>query len=316
MISQHFGEATHQQEWVPSKDECMLLLRFEFGDAMSLINYFYPKRTIVSGLAGGLGNQMFQYAAGRALASEFRWDLVLDTRLLHTQGSHTHRDYALDAYKVRAGVDGVPISRLEGMRVLSEGEAHRGWPRRRKVKADLLLSGHWQSERYFLPIRKTLLKDFALANEPSAYVGELAQRIRLSPNAVSVHFRRGDYVSNPNAASFHGTCSIAYYHEAVRRLDQKVGKSDLYIFSDDPEWVRSEVNLPGVFTVVDCERSTPAEDIWLMSLCRHHIIANSSFSWWGAWLGEWAGLTIAPSTWFLDQSAAQSHIVPERWERI
>lgn len=281
-----------------------------------LFPQIFPRKKIISTLAGGLGNQMFQYAAGRALATKFNRDLILDTRLLWVQGDHTPRTYALDAFKIRASVDGLEKEWLENVPTLSEDQAAAGWPKRRRVKGDLLLTGHWQSEFYFTSIRQQLIADFALARPPSHYIGALAQKIQRSSNSVSLHFRRGDYVSNPIAAKFHGTCSLDYYHAALARLRQQVGTVDLYVFSDDPEWVRRESELPVDYTLVDCDQSSPAEDMWLMSLCRHHVIANSSFSWWGAWLGHAHGMTFAPTIWFQEQAAAQSHIVPSRWERL
>lgn len=279
-------------------------------------SHFSPRRKIISSLAGGLGNQMFQYSAGRALATKFNRDLVLDTSLLRVKGDHTPRTYALNAFKIRASVDGLDNDWLEKVQTLPEEQASAGWPKRRRVKGDLLLTGHWQSECYFASIRQQLITDFALTRPPSRYIGALAQKIQCSSNSVSLHFRRGDYVTNPVAASFHGTCSLDYYHAALARLNQQVGELDLYVFSDEPEWVRREAKLPAGYTLVDCEQSSPAEDIWLMSLCRHHVIANSSFSWWGAWLGCADGMTFAPAVWFLEKAAAQSHIVPSRWERL
>lgn len=279
-----------------------------------MFRFLFPRKKIVSSLIGGLGNQMFQYAAGRALAARLHGDLVLDTAPLHVKADHTPRAYGLDAFKIRATLDDLNPDEWSKLTVLEEGEVPGEWPR--KIKGNVRISGHWQSERFFSSIRPQLLKDFALSEQPNAHVASIAERIRGARNSVSVHFRRGDYVSLPSAAKFHGTCSNSYYHAGIEHLRQMFGELDLYVFSDDPQWVKQEANLPGNITLVECENSSPAQDIWLMSLCRHHIIANSSFSWWGAWLGASDGVTIAPQCWFLDPAAAQSHIVPSRWVRL
>lgn len=281
---------------------------------MTVLARWWPRRQIVSSLIGGLGNQMFQYAAGRALADRERATLVLDTSPLRVKADHTPRTYGLDAFRIQAEVDSVPADALARMALLEEGGTAGRWPRR--VHRQTRLAGHWQCEAFFSEIRPHLLRDFQLANPPSSYVAEIARKIRGSSVAVSVHFRRGDYVTLPAAARFHGTCSTEYYRTAIERLTHRLGGPDLFVFSDDPRWVQDNAGLPEGSTIVDCDRSTPAQDIWLMSLCRHHVIANSSFSWWGAWLGTSEGITIAPVRWFLDQDAPQSHIVPERWERM
>jgi hypothetical protein len=275
---------------------------------------WWPRRQVVSSLIGGLGNQMFQYAAGRALAHREGARLVLDTSPLRIKGDHTPRTFGLHAFRIQAEVDSVPVETLARMALLDEGAARGRWPRR--VRRQIRLAGHWQSEDFFQDIRPLLLRDFALAAPPSPYVAGIADRIGAAAMPVSVHFRRGDYVTLPAAARFHGTCPMDYYHAAIARLTSRLARVDLFVFSDDPQWVRANAGLPNEAVVCDCGRSTPPEDIWLMSLCRHHVIANSSFSWWGAWLGTNNGITIAPSRWFLDERAPQASIVPARWERI
>jgi hypothetical protein len=275
---------------------------------------WWPRRRVVTSLIGGLGNQMFQYAAGRALAHREGARLVLDTSPLGIKGDHTPRAYGLQAFRIQAEVDSVPAAALARMALLEEAAAGGRWPR--KVHRQTRLAGHWQSEAFFREIRPLLLRDFQLAAAPSPYVAEIAGRIGAAPMPVAVHFRRGDYVTLPAAARFHGTCSLDYYRSAIDRLSRRLARLDLFVFSDDPRWVQAHAGLPAGAVICDCDSSTAAQDIWLMSLCHHHVVANSSFSWWGAWLGTREGITIAPRRWFLDDDAAQSHIVPSRWERI
>lgn len=281
---------------------------------MKLRHIFRPRGKVATSLIGGLGNQMFQYAAGRALSEQLGCELVLDSTPLREPADHTPRSYSLDAFRILGSLDSLTPQQLHRMPVLHENHATNSWPA--FVRGGTRLSGFWQSERYFENIRPQLLKEFTLSSPPSPYVAEVAQTIKQTPHAVSIHFRRGDYVTNAQAAQFHGTCSNAYYVAAMEYLHHQVNAPSLFVFSDDPQWVRAQAPLPANFHLIDSKLSSAAQDIWLMSLCRHHVIANSSFSWWGAWLGPQDGITIAPRPWFQNLKAPQEHIVPNRWIRF
>jgi hypothetical protein len=179
---------------------------------------------------------------------------------------------------------------------------------------NVCLEGFWQSEKYFLDIRDILHKEFTLRNALEGGDLQLAERIQAC-NSVSLHFRRGDYLSNPHAARHHGTCGPDYYGRAVRYIGEKVTSPHLFVFSDDPEWTRANMkyDLPTTF-VSGVDPTGDGRDLTLMSMCRHHIIANSSFSWWGAWLGDDPGKTvIAPLRWFADPAQDASDIIPLGW---
>lgn len=283
---------------------------------MSLRHLLRPRHAIVSRLQGGLGNQMFQYAAGRAAAWAAGCALVLDTRFLQRPGPSTPRTYALDAWQVEAGVDSLPRWRLKGCRTLREPSG--GFDARvlTAVRPGDALEGYWQSERYFEGIRATLLQEFQLRQPASAANQAWAERIRAAQNATSLHFRRGDYVTLEAAAQTHGVCSIEYYRAALSQLNAEGSTPQVFVFSDEPDWVRAEVDLGLPFELVDSRASPAAEDIWLMSLCANHIVANSSFSWWGAWLSTSAGRTFAPKHWFRDPALPDQDIVPSRWHRL
>jgi hypothetical protein len=134
--------------------------------------------------------------------------------------------------------------------------------------------------------------------------------------SICVHVRRGDYVSNRAAADFHGTCSTAYYKSAVARIARNMEKPVCYIFSDDPDWVRRELlfDIPAV--IVDVNGPAQAhQDLWLMAACRHYVIANSSLSWWGAWLGRYSNkFVVAPSRWFLTNDKSTVDLLPSAWD--
>jgi hypothetical protein len=178
------------------------------------------------------------------------------------------------------------------------------------------LDGFWQSEKYFLDIEPTLRKEFSLRKAASPRSLDLANQIS-SSNAVGLHVRRGDYLSQ-DKMEFHGVCSLDYYIAAVSIISSKIPAPHFFVFSDDPEWAVENLRLSYLTTFVrDADGNKPYEHIWAMSLCKHHIIANSSFSWWGAWLSvNPEKIVIAPKQWFRLQTLDSKDIVPERWMRI
>ncbi|TCT03964.1 alpha-1,2-fucosyltransferase [Aquabacter spiritensis] len=280
---------------------------------------------IVTRLAGGLGNQMFQYAAGRALALRRGTELRLDLSGLDAPGA---RAYGLGAFRLTAPAaaagDLPPARRSWADRLL-------GRPRRRLVEASLrfdpaviaapdgtCLDGYWQSERYFLDQDAPIRADFTLRAPPDEANAALLDRIA-GTTGICVHVRRGDYAADPQVRAVHGTCGPDYYRAALGLLIDRLG-GDLtaFVFSDDPDWTRAHIALP-VPTVYVTHNAAdrPHEDLRLMQACRHHVIANSTLSWWGAWLGEKPGtLAVAPTRWFASPDRDARDIVPERWLRI
>tara|TARA_R110002020_G_scaffold993_5_gene4916 strand:- start:755 stop:1618 length:864 start_codon:yes stop_codon:yes gene_type:complete len=285
---------------------------------------------IITHINGGLGNQMFQYAAGRALALRHGTDLLLDTRSF--DGS-TQFGYGLDHFAISARMAEPgqlpPGRRREPLRYL----LWRGFGLKpRLVREDRLgfnpgfdalgdgvyLKGYWQSERYFKPFESALRDDFRIVTPPSrenaAILAELAQR-----PAISLHIRRGDYVRDARTNATHGTCSLDYYARGAERIAaQMTGAPLIVTFSDDPAWVRDNLRLPFEMRVMDHNDSDRNyEDLRLMSACRHHIIANSSFSWWGAWLNPSPDkIVVAPARWFADPKLVNEDIWPTSWIRL
>jgi hypothetical protein len=283
-------------------------------------------------LKGGLGNQMFQYAAARSLATRTGADVALDLSFLEARPANqdwTPRDYALHCYSLPARIADAggrdrllrppwhwKLARklgLAGRRVLRERSA-RFDPRFLALGSEAYLDGYFQSEKYFAPIADTLRSEFVVA--PAA-----AQRALLDElgahESVSVHVRRGDYVGNPTAAAYHGVCSPAYYRSAAAHLQAHVAGLRYYVFSDDPAWARANLELPGPTVFVDPPSASPAQDLQLMRSCRHHIVANSSFSWWGAWLNPRPDKrVVAPRPWFMAADHDDADLVPSSWTRI
>ncbi len=192
------------------------------------------------------------------------------------------------------------------------------WPAlRERARQGGYLQGYWQSERYFAGHAERIRSDFAFRHDMSGANLDVAHAIG-QRTAISVHVRRGDYISNAKTLAVHGTCSPDYYHAAIDTLLQRCPGARLFAFSDDPQWV-SQMLLPRYpdLVLVDHNKGLDSyNDMRLMSMCRHHIIANSSFSWWGAWLNPIQDkMVIAPSRWFANGTDTQD-LIPEGWERM
>lgn len=293
--------------------------------------------SVITRLMGGLGNQMFQYATGLAVARRLGVPLLLDRTFLDSRPPEmnwTPRDVELDVFPIPiAFADERQVERIR--RELDERwyrVARRLlpglFPRRCMVQrgtgydlavfthqAPLYLEGFWQNERYFLPLAGELReKAFVPKEAPSADNTRLLDAIK-SGNSASIHIRRGDYVENPEASGYHGTCSLEYYTAAAKLLAEEQGVDRFFVFSDDPEWARTNLDLPRPVTVVGHNTGRESHwDLFLMRHCRHYIIANSSFSWWGAWLNPSEDkVVIAPKTWFKGTGTPASDIIPPGW---
>lgn len=287
---------------------------------------------IITKLMGGLGNQMFQYSLGRRLAQDRGVPLKLDLswfRDAQAIGVDTVREYALDGWHIQASIataeDLSSFSGYKGLlarlglggRLLLRERGLEFDARVFRVPNDAHLAGYWQSEKYFRSIRELLLREFTLATPPCRHVESLLARVR-NPSAVAVHVRRGDYARNPRTNEFHGLCPIEYYLDAARRIADRVADPSFFVFSDDPEWVRENLRLDWPMTQVTHDAGcTPHQDMWLMSQCSHHIIANSSFSWWGAWLCPNENkIVVAPIKWFTQAQYSANDLIPDTWQRI
>jgi len=296
---------------------------------------------IIVKLIGGMGNQMFQYAIGRHLALEYGTDLKLDiTDLLDrkTRENFTLRNFELDVFNIEANfatqkeirsfISGKSIfdriakkiKRISGlMRITIENKMEFHSKILSYGKNNYLV-GYWQSEKYFLPISNIIRNDFSLKNEKleelynsKALVKYL--HIITNTNSVAVHYRRGDYVNNHLINQYHGVCSPEYYKKAIDLIQIKTKKPHFVLFSDEPEWLKSNIDLKESYTVI--EKNKNYVDLYLMSLCKHNIIANSSFSWWGAWLNKnREKLVISPKKWFNDKLRNATYIIPEDWLKL
>jgi len=290
---------------------------------------------IIVKIIGGLGNQMFQYAAGRQLAAINNTALKLD---ISDFRNYNLRYYGLSVFNIKelfatqeetqlykepeSGAFKKKIKKLLrrpsklGITHIREKQYNFS-PEILTLPAPLYLDGYWQSEKYFLGIADIIRKEFTVKLPQTDKNMELGQQIT-SCESVSLHVRRGDYVTDEKTKTIHGTCDLAYYEHCIEGLTKKIHHPHFFIFSDDPDWTEKNLKMTHPATFVshnDAEKSY--EDLRLMSQCRHHIIANSSFSWWGAWLNPHQDkIVYAPKRWFNSPSLNTKDLLPEAWTRI
>jgi hypothetical protein len=288
-------------------------------------------------LQGGLGNQMFQYAAAKGV-SKTNQHIHLDHLFLEKNnidtGHFTARDYQLQIFKNLKANKATPhqlnlfkslslyykflrllfkttVIKQTGNEYISLAEPAKS--------TNLYLDGYFQSEKYFKHKRQQLMEEFEF---PSLDTGneQLKNKIINAPNSVSIHIRRGDYLKSPIIYDIHGVVPLNYYYKALNILESSHPNLSLFIFSDDSNWAQANLNVPDVDTyfVTGNQLRNSWKDMALMRCCKHHIIANSSFSWWGAWLSQNNGDVFAPSNWF---NAANvrfniNDFIPDNWHII
>jgi hypothetical protein len=285
---------------------------------------------VITKLIGGLGNQMFQYAIGIGLAKRNNDVLKLDiTGFGHQEGFATPRKYALNCFNIEENfATKEEIMRFKYGNYLSSKlklPSRKTYVREKRInyfdenvynhQGDTYLEGYWQTEKYFADIRKTIVSDFSLRDEKDLDKALLADVA--NSNSVSLHVRRGDYVSDKGTNQFHGVCGLPYYLEAIAYLKEKISKPTLYVFSDDIRWVKENLKTDLQIKYVSNGQIKDYEELILMSKCKHNIIANSSFSWWGAWLnGNPNKIVIAPKKWFANEKANSPDMVPGSWLKI
>ncbi|MDO4293871.1 MAG: alpha-1,2-fucosyltransferase [Eubacteriales bacterium] len=267
-------------------------------------------------LSGGLGNQMFEYALYLKLKSMGKKVKIDDFTCYGP--SERQRSNQL-------GVFGVSYDRLSqreyealtdscmlpwhrarrllfGRKDRSYREADCNFDPELLRREQALLLGYFQTEKYFADIREQVREAFTFRNLTlSGTSGEYLRQIE-SCRAVSVHVRRGDYLKLENQKIFGGICDETYYERALQFVRSKYEDAVFFFFSNDPEWVKARYGGPGCVVAEGNGEDGGCRDLFLMSRCRHHILANSSFSWWGAWLDSRLDKTvIAPKRWFNDR---------------
>ena len=293
---------------------------------------------IIVKLMGGLGNQMFQYAAGRCLSHLHNTDLLIDVSFLNKNSADgiTIKEFALDCFELN--LRKTNESDIAGYKKKTENKIIRTLQRKLPIlfnsvyfaesgsafhkefynlPAKVYLEGYWQCEKYFLPVEELITKDFCFKKALDAKNETLLNKIKNSVS-VSLHVHRGDFVSAHHAANVYAPCSAEYYHKAVEIIASKESNIELFIFSDDIEWCQQNLKFSYPINYIDNNSDKNNYiDMQLMSACKHTIIANSSFSWWAAWLNNNPNkIIIAPTKWYSASHLSDADLVPEKWIRI
>lgn len=267
---------------------------------------------IVVRLIGGLGNQLFQFATARALATLKNCEMALDVSGF--QKYLLHR-YSLHHFNITAQVvDDRVLAKLHGG--YHYREASLAFDSQVfSLPIPLYLEGYFQSEEYFKDCRNQILSELKVVSPLGPKNLTLVNFLERVSETVSLHVRRGDYVSNPSANAVHGTCGADYYRKACEYMLSRTKNPTFVVFSDDIAWAKENLEVPGNKVFVDWnDASANFADLKLQQLCHHNIIANSSFSWWGAWLGcSSSKEVVAPKNWFQKGMHVGHSVVPERW---
>ncbi len=292
---------------------------------------------IITNLIGGLGNQLFQFAAGLAAArragTELRAavDMYEGYRLHH--GYELTRVFAVALPEASAAEMQTCLGPLRSKVVrrllghFMRGSLRQGcvvfqptvtyWPGIRELGGNAYLQGYWQSERFFDDAAGEVRAALMFRSSPSAVNARWIERIE-GCNSVGMHVRRGDYARSSKNRKLYAVCSPAYYREAMDHVLQHHRDARFFVFSDEPHWaLQLFSDRPGIVEIVDHNRGAESyNDMRLMSRCRHNIIANSTFSWWAAWLGERPRkIIIAPRRW-LRPPGLDADMIPNRWTRV
>jgi hypothetical protein len=280
---------------------------------------------IISRIMGGLGNQMFQYVLGWRLALEHGVPLKLDLSWFDRQEK---RKFELDQFDLDISLANkdylrelIPFSSIRLVRGLWR-RVHNRLPENRgfvyrekqigyfdpdvlKVGKNKYLDGYWQSEKYFKKYEDQVRSLFTPKDPLTDQDQALAKEMSGNPHSVSVHIRCGDYISQQHIIRGHYICTPQYYKETMQLLVERFGDSAyFYIFSDDPDWCRSNIAFPANFKIVSNQQRSTGQEMILMSQCQNAIIANSSYSWWGAWLiDNSAKFVLYPEKWFYNHAA-------------
>ncbi len=294
---------------------------------------------IVVKIIGGLGNQLFQYALGRRIAYLNDEALKLDISGFETYNLHK---YGLNHFNISGDIATKREIRSfrgsnnkyirEIINIINRNGFYLPYVQKNKIifersinydpsildyTVDIYLEGYWQSEKYFKDVEEIIRKDFTIKTPSEPQNIKNANEIKNS-EAVCIHVRRGDYVSNPTVYQSLGLCPLDYYYRAIDYITSKVENPHYFVFSNDPGWTQQNIQIDAPTTYIS--NNPPEknfEDLRLMTLCKYFIIANSSFSWWGAWLSSnKQKIVIAPSKWYKGRQYNDEDRLPKEWIRL
>ena len=264
-------------------------------------------------LKGGLGNQMFQYAIAKSLALKTKQKVFIDKSFFKTYDLHQFslKHFNVNIPYVTLGIFLQKILlKLRLQKNYYEPSLRFDNAANSCNKPINVLNGYFASEKYFKEIREQLLIDFTVTSNLKEETENLCKEIK-AENSIAIHIRRGDFLQHET----HNTNKDDYYIKAINYIENTVDKPVFYFFSDDINWVKSNYKLTSKCVFVDFNNAeSNYEDLFLMSKCKHNIIANSTFSWWSAWLNvNPKKIVIAPKVWLKGKEEECKDVVPENW---
>jgi hypothetical protein len=278
-------------------------------------------------IKGGLGNQLFQYAFGRDFNIKKNIEIKIDNGI-NTNKQDTYRQYELDNFNITLPIAtkeevkknkyplGV-ISKLQrGFEIKILKKYNIGYAEKILDTKEQYLEGFWQSYKYLESIKEVLLKEITLKEPLGEKYREILKQIEES-DSVSIHVRRGDYINNPQTKKDHYTFGTEYYNKAIKIIEEKILKPVFFVFSDDIEWVKQNLKTDYPTIFVSNSQTKDYEELIIMSKCKHNILANSSFSFWGAWLNQNPNkIVIAPQKWNNKYQQEYKDLLPANWLKI
>jgi hypothetical protein len=305
---------------------------------------------IITELAGGLGNQMFQYAAGRYLAHKNQVPLCLDTNYLldrsYTNPDFVFRDFDLAIWQVETqNATNHQIEKLTGVAYAGKETTTSIWKKAYKKiknaltppkkhiyrephfhfdpnfehqKAPCYLQGYWQSEKYFAPIANILRQEFTFREPLSQNCLPLLTQIE-SNQSICLNVRRGDFVNIKKTNDLLGFVGLPYLYAGVNYMTSKIEKPHFFVFSDEIAWCQENIKIdfPITFVTHDYAGKKFKDYLALMTHCKHFIIPNSTFAWWAAWLAQNPEkIIISPKKWFADEKINSKDLIPDTWIRL
>ncbi len=296
-------------------------------------------------ISGGLGNQLFQYALGRALTLESGAPLLLDiSSYAKPKPGEAIRTYTLPRFNIHGEIAthadfrsiGVPDPADHGLvarvrrRIIRAMESDKAYHERRiilegafsfipdilNIKGGAFLAGVWQSEKYFKAYADVIRKELTLREALSSKAAVIQEQMQTG-ESVAIHIRRGDQVSDPALVKKHGLLTDDYYSTALKYVKSKLNAPRFFVFSDETDWVRQNMNFDADTAYISESDVPDYEALMLMASCKHQIIAKSSFSWWGAWLNaNPAKIVIAPKQRFAATTEPAKDLIPEDWVEL
>jgi hypothetical protein len=300
------------------------------------------KIMIIVKIMGGVGNQMFQYALGINLASLHGTEVKFDISWFDKFENDTvPRYYSLQEFNIKENIaTKEEIAKFEKYKKIPERKnflhnlfiANNSIYIKEKstnfdknileIKDNAYLYGYWQSEKYFENIKNEIIKEFTLKKPSDNYKKNEKEIIENDGTPISIHIRRGDYTSEKIKKTI-GLCSLDYYYKAIEKITQEIKNPTFFIFTDDVDWVKDNLKIKYPTNFISYTKTSNGyknkdyEELILMSKCKHNIISNSSFGWWGAWLNQNPNkIVITPKQWFKKTTMNFEDIPLESWLKI